>query len=477
MANYYGASYIVDSYVMAIAIPNILLGGIFVAIATAFTPVFSLIHEKEGSSEANKFTSQLINLLIIFSLVAMMLGLFFSDQITGILASGFTGETAKLTSFFIKITFSYALFTSVAGLLDAFMQYKGYFLKPIISGYFQNIGVICVIIISAWSSYYYLAFGTLLGAIFRLLYIGINAHKAGFVYQSNWTLNEPIKNIMAMAIPVFVGSYILQINTFVDKTLASSLQEGSIAALNYGMILISFITGMTVTLLVTLIYPKITKACTLQDWDGFNRIVSQGIKYIIIIAVPFSMGILVFSKEVVQVIYERGAFDEVATHMTAGTFFYYGIGLVFFALNDLMAKVYYAMKNSTVPIVCSGISVIINIALNLILVQTMAQNGLALATSIASALNSAMLYIWIRRRRPDVVITIPMKDFLTIGIASIVSVGSGFGVYTLLINQVWMPRILYLGLGVMTACLIYGAILLKLKVVALPRPNKSVYAE
>ncbi len=455
MANFYGTSYIVDAYVMANAIPNILLGGVFVAIATAYTPTFSTIREQRGGDAANGFTSQVINLLFLLSLVSMGLGIVFSDQITAIFASGFSGETANLTSYFIKITFSFLLFTSIAGLLDAYMQYKGFFLKPIIAGYFQNIGIITIILISSITSHYYLAFGTLIGSAFRLLYIAWNAKKAGYYYQFNFSLGEPIRKIMVMAIPVFIGSYILQINSFVDKTLASGLPEGSISALNYGMILITLITGLTVTLLVTLIYPKITKAFTLEDWDGFNRIVEKGTSIIAIITIPFSLGILAFSDEVVQIVYERGAFDPSATNLTSGAFFFYGIGLVFFAFNDLLAKVFYSMRNTRVPIVCSGISVIINIVLNLLLIDSMAHRGLALATSIAALVNTILLYTWMKKMYPKVRVMGSKNKLLKIIVAAAVSVLTAYFINYALTSTIWMPRMGYLFIAVGSAGIIY----------------------
>ena len=461
IANFYGTSYIVDAYVMANAIPNILLGGLFVAIATAYTPTYSTIREQNGEKESNRFTSQVINLLFVLSIIAILIGIVFSNEITAIFASGFSGETAILTAFFIRITFSYVLFSSIAGILDAYMQYKGFFLKPIISGYFQNIGVIIIVIISAYTSHYYLAFGLLIGSFFRLAYISINARKSGYHYHFNFSLGEPIRKIVYMAIPVFIGSYILQINSFVDKTLASGLQEGSVAALNYGMILITLITGLTVTLLVTLIYPKITKAFTLDNLDEFNNIVEKGTAIIAIITIPFSMGILVFSEEVVQIVYERGAFDPSATSLTSGAFFFYGLGLVFFAFNDLLAKVFYSMRNTKAPIVCSGISVIINIALNLLLIESMAHKGLALATSIAAMANSLLLYLWMNKKYPNVKVIGSGIKILKIILASLLAVLVAWFANDILIKLVWMPRMVYLFIAVSCATGMY-LIMLKL---------------
>src|SRR5665648_500118 len=152
MANFYGTSYIVDAYVMSTAIPSIIFGGIFGAVATAYMPTYSIIKEQKGKVEGDRFTSQ-----IILSLLASAVGVVFSDQIVRLFASGFTGETANLTSFFVKITFAYVIFTSTANILDAYLHYKGIFLKPIISTYFQNFAIIGVIITSVYTSHYVLA--------------------------------------------------------------------------------------------------------------------------------------------------------------------------------------------------------------------------------------------------------------------------------------------------------------------------------
>ncbi|WP_446787699.1 murein biosynthesis integral membrane protein MurJ [Macellibacteroides fermentans] len=464
MANYYGTSYIVDAYVMATAIPGIIFGGIFGAIATAYTPSFSSINEREGKSKSNMFTSQVINLLVIVSLIVILIGIVLSKQITNIFASGFNGETADLTSYFIRITFSYILFSSLTGILDAHMQYKGYYLKPIISGYFQNISIIAVIIVSAYTSHYYLAFGALIGGFLKLTYIIFNVRNTGFNYSFNFSLSEPIRKIFFMALPVFLGSYIIQINSFVDKALASSLPEGSVAALNYGMILITLITGLTVTLLVTFVYPRITKAYTLNNLNEFNLIVEKTTNLIAIITIPFSMGILAFSNEVVQIVYERGEFDSLATKLTASAFFFYGIGLVFFSFNDLLAKVFYSMRNTFAPIVCSGITVIINIILNLILVGPMAHRGLAFATAIASIFNSLFLYVWVRSKYPEVKIIGSFKKILKIFGASFISVSIAFYVNKVLSLTIWMPRFFYLSIAVIIAAVIYIFILKLLRV-------------
>src|SRR5665648_239475 len=180
MANFFGTTYITDAYVMAFAIPMIIFGGVFGSIATAYMPLFSRITENDGEKAGSKFTSEVINLLLVVSIIAAIVGIAFSDQIVSIFASGFSGETARLTSFFVKVTFSYVLFTSISGVLEAYLQYKGVFLVQIILGYIQNIIIISVIVISAFTNFYYLVFGLLLAYFIRFLILIFIVKKRDF---------------------------------------------------------------------------------------------------------------------------------------------------------------------------------------------------------------------------------------------------------------------------------------------------------
>jgi len=196
MANYFGANYITDAYVMAFAIPMIILGGVFGAVATAYMPLFSKITENEGEKAGSRFTSEVINLLIMVSTFAAIIGIGFSDQIVGVFASGFSGETAKLTSFFTKITFCYILFTSVAGVLEAYLQYKGTFLVQIVLGYVHNIIVIGVIVVSAFTSHYYLALGWFFAHMIRVLILLYFAKKRDYHYGAGFKISGTVKLLL-----------------------------------------------------------------------------------------------------------------------------------------------------------------------------------------------------------------------------------------------------------------------------------------
>ena len=465
MASFFGTSYITDAYVMASAIPGILFAGVFAAVSVAYMPILSKMVEEKGIEEGNRFTSEIITLTTIVALISAVFGIFFSDFVVSIFAKGFVGETAELTSFYVKITFSFVIFTGITSLLNAYQNYKGSFLRPIIAGYFQSGSVVIFIIISAYTTHYFLAFGWLIGSALYAITTGYFAKKAGFSFRPTKQIGSTAKHIMLLAFPVFLGSTISQINTFVDKMLASGLPEGSVAALNYSQLLISLITALTITVINTIIYPRLTQAVALGDMDRFSRSIATGSNIILIIAVPFSLGAMLYSKTFVQIVYERGAFSAASTALTETAFFYYAIGLSFAAISSLLVHSFYAMHDMKTPVICGAFSAATNITLNLILVGFMAHRGLALATSIAAIVNMLLLVFFIKRRHP-VVKTFESKNKLgKIIISATVAVGMSWLVYQgmhLLMGA--GPRTLFLGVAVLTAAFVYLALLKLFKI-------------
>lgn len=454
LAAFFGASYVVDSYVMASTILSVLFGGIVIAISTVYMPMYSKIVEDKGQKKGDSFTSQILNLIVIITVVISIIGIFFSKPIVASFASGFVGETAQLTNIYIKIIFSYIIFSSVASILEAYLQYKGVFLPQIISGFFVSISIIIFIIISSYTSYYYLAFGMLLGYAIRLGIILKISQKNGFKFLKTKCIDkEVLKKIVYLAFPAFIGGYITYINLFVDKTLASKLVEGSISALNYASLLNTMIVSITITILSTIVYPKLTQANTLNQVDRFNLLSQTGINLIIIIGVPFSLGAMIYAKPVISIIYERGAFDALATSMTASAFRYYAAGLIFMAANDFVLKIYYSMSDTKTPMYCGIVSVIINIILSINLVETMQHNGLALATSIALGVNSILLIVGLKLKYKNIYIMQSQMKIIKIVLSAIMSVFFSYIIF-LSLNKIIL-EIVTLSVSVSIAVIVY----------------------
>ena len=136
------------------------------------------------------------------------------------------------------------------------------------------------------------------------------------------------------------------------------------AALNYGSVLVIIIIGLSTSIVATLTYPKITKAATNGDWESFNFMGKRSMAVTLMFCIPLCLGAVAFSGRIIQVLYERGAFDATSTALTGEAFAFYSLGLVFIALNELLSQICYSLRDMKTPIICSAVGIAVNITLN-----------------------------------------------------------------------------------------------------------------
>lgn len=463
IAGAFGTSYVVDAYVLAQSIPSALLGGLLASIGTAFIPVYSELTETKGREKGDRYTSNAIHLSMAVALVIFVLGFVFARQIAGLFTGQFSEEGARLTIFFLRVTFSYAIFSCGASITDAYLQYSGRFYSPVVGGYLYNICIIAIAVISAAVSEYLLAFGALAGYLLRVVFNLCVARWCGYRHRAVLSYDVPARKTVQLAMPVFFSSCMYTINTFVDKSLAAGLQEGSIAALNYGNLLVQLITGLTTSIVITILYPKLTQAASQKDDIAYQTMLQLSTAVLLIITIPFVLGAIAFSEPVVQVVFERGAFDGASTALTESAFLFYALGIPFMTISDLMIRVCYTKQDTKTPIACAAVSIVVNISMNFLLVGTMEHQGLALATTLASLTNMGMLIGKVRKKHPHLCLFPNKGKIFRIAVSAVLAVAVSVMVYQL-VQLVWMPRIVFLGLAVLSAVAVYLLTLTLLKV-------------
>ncbi|MBQ2227892.1 MAG: oligosaccharide flippase family protein, partial [Firmicutes bacterium] len=334
LAAFYGAGEITDAYNMAQNIPNILLAGLVSAASVAYMPILSRKVEAEGQKEGDLYTSRLLNGLILVICTAIALGAVFAKPLVGIFAPGYEGTQADLTVWYLRFAFFSVLFTAFVYIFEAYLQYRGVFFPQIVLGYVQSISVIVFVVLSSKTNYHLLIFGIVLGFALRGLGCWAIAGRQGYRYTPDFHMGDAVKEAMLLALPVFLGGSVSQINTFVDRMLASGLPEGSVSVLTYGNEIINSIVMLTVTILVTIIYPKLNQAFAQGDRLQVGTLTERGINVLALLAVPLSMGAMLYAQPVIQIVYQRGAFTAEDTQRTAAAFFCYAIGLTFLAVNQ-----------------------------------------------------------------------------------------------------------------------------------------------
>lgn len=422
IASKYGSGYETDTYFVAMTATVILMTTIGASLNTTLIPIFTEIGEKRGRKGKLKFLNNILNVVFLITLILSIFGFLLSPLIIKILAKGFTGEQFDLAVRLNRIGIPIIIFLGFTYVFSGYLHSSQIFGPPAMMGIPYNfIFIFFLLIWGKKGDINHLMLASVVAASTQFLIQVPAIRHQGHKYSLNVDLKDRyLKKALWLVIPVMVGSAVQQINTIVDKTLASSLATGSISALTYASRVNDLIISVFVMAITTVIFPMLSKAFSTNNKAQIKRIMGRGINIILLITVPATVGILILGEPMVKIFFQRGAFDELATSMTSGALIFYSIGLVGSALRLMLNRVYYSFQDTKTPMINGAIAVGLNIILNLILIKPMAHNGLALATSISATFATALLFIGLRKRLGPIGITSYIVSFVKTLFASII---------------------------------------------------------
>ena len=254
-------------------------------------------------------------------------------------------------------------------------------------------------------------------------------------------IQSGIKKVLYLCLPVFIGVAINDLNSIIDRTLASSLVSGSISALNYANRLNSLILGVFISAITTVIFPLLAKEFNNNNIEGMKKVMAYGVNMILLITIPATVGLIVLAKPIVEVAFERGEFDAVATIMTSQALIFYSLGLVAMSLRLLITKVYYSLQDTKTTMINGAISVGFNIVLNLILVKFMAHAGLAFATSIATTIATLLMFYGLKKKIGSLGTKNYIITFAKSGLASAIMGVVAYVIYNVLYDTLGVSKL------------------------------------
>ena len=233
LANYYGASYISDVYVAVQNIPAVIFTVFGTAVTTGFIPLYTELNIKKSKQQADKFANNVFNIFLILSIVLTILGVVFSRQLVTLFVGGFDGETFELCNKFAKIVMPTSIAIILVYVYNAYLQIEGMFNQNSLMNVPYNVLQIVFIAIGFYiGNAYILAVGLLVASYSQLAYLRILIKKnTKFRHTKYVDFADPqIKQMLLLVGPVFVSTGVNQLNSIVDRSMASGLVEGSASA-------------------------------------------------------------------------------------------------------------------------------------------------------------------------------------------------------------------------------------------------------
>ena len=409
LAYFFGAGDAMDAFRIAFRLPNA-LRDLFSegALSAALVPTFARTLVAADRAAAWRLCSNVITASLVVSGGVSILGVLFAEPLVELYAPGFRDVPGKLelTIRLTRIMFPFLVLVGTAAAMMAMLNALRRFFIPALSPATFNIAtIVCAIAAAPLSSRFgiepivAIAAGTLLGGLGQIFLQWPALRREGFRYQPVLDTRDPaLREIGRLMVPAVAGLAAVQVNLMVNSWLASSLGTGAVSWLDYAFRLMYLPIGLFGVSIATASLPDISTHAAHEDYAGARRAVSSGLRMILMLNVPATVGLLVLATPIVRLIFERGRFTATDTAATAAALMYYGPGLVGYSAVKLLSSAFYALGNSRIPLMSSAASVAFNIAVNLMLVGPLGHRGLALGTAAAALLNAALLIGLLRAR-------------------------------------------------------------------------------
>ena len=297
-------------------------------------------------------------------------------------------------------------------------------------------------------------------------------YPATVLWREGWrprfdlTLSPRLREILALMAPGLFGTAIYQVNIYVSRLLAFSLDDSAAALLFYANRLMEFPIGVFAIAVSTVVYPLIAGHAAARDYDAMAVDYRKGVRLILIINVPAAAGLALLSEPIVRLLFQRGAFTGADTRLMAPLLMLFAIGMPFFSVVSLTTRAFYALKDTATPVAYGAASFVINLVVSLVLMRWLGVAGLVLASTAAIVAQTVLLQRALARKMAGLKFAPLWVSLGKIVVATAVMsalVGAGwYGLRHAVAGRA--ADALAVGGLVPLACVVYGGLLWALKI-------------
>ncbi len=386
IAQAFGVGRDLDAYVAANRIPELIVilisGG---ALTHAFIPVFSGFLAKGDLESAWRLSSHLIN--SIFTLAFLLSAIVFALApwlVDNLVAPGFDEPTARSTVQLMRILLLSTIIFSVSGIFSGILNSHQHFILPALAPLMFDIGILIgVIFLLPRYGINGIAFGAVLGAG---LHFSIQV--PGLIrYQMRWSFELGLRNpqlwlVIRLMLPRIGGLGVFSLNFLVMNNIASRLGAGSVSALDWGWRLMQIPQTLIGTAMGIVIFPTLAALSELNDLSGKRDAMSGALRFILICSIPAAIALILLGRPLISLL-ERGAFDASASALVYSTLSMFTLGLIVHSALEIIARSFYADKDTLTPLFAALGGALINFVLAFALSDVARVDSNTLLNSVA----------------------------------------------------------------------------------------------
>jgi len=382
-----------DGYFAAFRIPdtlfNLLVAG---ALASAFIPVFTSYLAREREDEAWRVASSVMNAIVILLVLVSGILWLLAPIIQPILAPLPDPAQVELSVRLARIMLLSPIFMGLSalftGILNSYRQFLTGATAPLV---YNFVIILFAVFASPFLGIEALAWGTVAGALMMWLVQVPELTFRRTRYRFALDLGHPgVREIARLTVPRTLALGAVQLIFIVDTFLAAKLPEGSLTALNYAFQLMQLPLGVFSIAISAAVFPTLSHYAAQGLQSKMREILQTAIRWILFLTLPTVVMMIVLRRPIVNLLFQYGQFGPEAREATQEAFLFYSLGLAGHALIQILARAYYASKDTRTPLALTLVSIGTNITLSVLLAPIYGINGLALANSIATLAEAAL---------------------------------------------------------------------------------------
>lgn len=408
IAGVLGTGVVADAFFVAFRFPN-LFRRLFAegAFNSAFVPLFAKRLEGEGAAAARQFAQEALSaltaVLLIFTAIAelTMPGLMY------VIAPGFadTPDKFDLAVKLTRIAFPYLLCVSLVALFSGVMNALGRFALAAFAPVLLNI--IFIIVLAGLSlagtsgtpeAGEALAWAVFAGGFAQLFLLIWGARRMGMVtVPQRPRLTDGVRRLVALGVPGVIAGGITQVNILIG-TIIASLQDHAVSWLYYADRIYQLPLGLVGIAIGVVLLPDLSRRLRAKDGGGALHTQNRSLELSLLLTLPAAIALAIVPEPIIQVLFERGAFNAEDTPATAMALAAFAFGLPAFVMVKVFSPGFFAREDTKTPMYFAGASVAVNVIGSLALFWIIGHVGIAIATSLAGWVNALLLALTLTRR-------------------------------------------------------------------------------
>jgi len=393
-----------DAFFVAFRLPN-LFRRLFAegAFNAAFVPLFARHLEEGGQAAAKLFAEQTLSVLLSTLLLLTAAAIAGMPWLMYLLAPGFVAVPEKydLAVDFSRIAFPYLLFMSLvallSGVLNSLYRFAAAAAAPILLNVFFIVALVAIVPLVGRPGYV-LSWTVAVAGLGQFLMLLVACRRAGMTFSlPRPQMTEGVRRLLKLMVPGLLSAGAMQINLVIG-TIIASLQAGAVSYLYYADRVYQLPLGLIGIAFGVVLLPDLARKLRSGNEPAALDRLNRGLELSMLLTLPATMALIVIPWPIVVVLFERGLFDRTSSDATAAALAAFALGLPAFVLVKVLQPAFYAREDMVTPLSMALITVATNIVLALALFWPLGYVGLALATSVASWVNTVLLLFALRRR-------------------------------------------------------------------------------